>query len=104
MAVNVEGAGLRPIINAAETVKRDVWGNVRFVQHRIISASKDEINMMKKSGMHSGLRSTESNFAQNPRAVSSRQPLINSRNPGAKSPSTSTESRKPYWFTENLIF
>lgn len=49
----VAHAGLRPMIKAAETVKRHLWGIVSFVEHPITNAATEGVNSMIESLRHS---------------------------------------------------
>jgi transposase len=49
----VAHAGLRPMIRAAETVKRHLWGIVSFVEHPITNAATEGVNSMIQSLRHS---------------------------------------------------
>ena len=49
----VAHAGLRPMIKAAETVKRHLWGIAGFVTHPITNAATEGVNSMIQSLRHS---------------------------------------------------
>ena len=49
----VARGGLRPMIRAAETVKRHLWGIVSFVEHPITNAATEGGNSMIESLRHS---------------------------------------------------